>query len=74
MDSEKSKQTAKITEMELIIKGFDKRVEQEKHSHEKKLKAYYAKFLTAKEQEVQKLKKELKNMQDVASLERGRTE
>ena len=60
--------------MEKAVEGFDKRVEQEKQAQEKKLKVYYAKFLTVKEQEMMKLKRELKNLQDVASLERGRTE
>lgn len=60
--------------MEKAVEGFDKRVEQEKQAQEKKMKVYYAKFLTVKEQEMMKLKRELKNLQDVASLERGRTE
>jgi len=60
--------------LEKAVEGFDKRVEQEKQAQEKKLKVYYAKFNTVKEQEMMKLKRELKNLQDVASLERGRTE
>jgi len=60
--------------LEKAVEGFDKRVEQEKQAQEKKMKVYYAKFLTVKEQEMMKLKRELKNLQDVASLERGRTE
>lgn len=55
----------KIDELEKAKEVFDKKIEQDKKDHEKKLKTGFTRLMDAKNSDIEKLQKEVKRQREI---------